>query len=222
MDKIWREWEDEDDAQEAEQERLESQMWELTEKWTPALEAADEFSKSEAARCSKFEVRVPSEKELGLLFAWLRLDEQEFGEDERQWFSRAASSMLLAFETGRLRCAFLAGSVFPLGVVVRKEDFSIDVVVVRRAHRGKGIGRALVEHAIRILSRNRGTSIGAEDANVDDGYWYIEALPTAVGFWSRIGFQPDKDSPQPVRIKNKTCIPMRLKLEIGLITSSPR
>lgn len=190
---------------------LGNEVWELTESWASSL---DQMERSAGPITGKFDVRRPIDREVGLLFAWLREEEDEFGggSETTRWFSSGAPCMLGAHKKNNLLCIFSEGRGFPLGGCIITADSTIDALIVHRAFRGKGVGQSLALSAIQTLAK--GSNITGDDENADGGvgnrYICIEAVPSAVSFWAHLGFRPYGQG--WMKQKNQTCTPMCLEV----------
>jgi len=150
-------------------------------------------------------IRRPSERELGLLYAWLYTDEREGG---TPWWDKASGGLQELWEsaekcaadgteappdTSQLLGVWDAGAlggateveegrgkdaaVPPLAFVVTKGDgWTIDAVGVRLKQQGRGVGGRVLEYFLKVA---RGA--GAAE-------YFVDAIPTSVSFWSKHGF----------------------------------
>ena len=158
-------------------------------------------------------IREMDKTEMSMAFAWMWQDEEDYPDNPNKWWTRAAKGLMVGWEDGegRLTGAFLEGIAFPVAFAITKTggehlNLMIDAVGVRRCFRGLGIGAAYVQHYFDAAWKV------AEDPDKMLDWYEIEAVPNAVGFWKRMGFEPIPKEERPARYKNKTCLWMRKPL----------
>ena len=141
--------------------------------------------------------------EMGQAFAWMRRDQHSSATCVRFW-DKAAESIMGLFEadgsvtpgepppTQRLFGYFERGAgkgAAPLGFAACKDDgVSVDVMGVRLAARGRGVGRAIAEHLIE-LANARAKRLADQGRREDAPRRYVlDSIPAALPFWRALGF----------------------------------
>ena len=160
-----------------------------------------------------FEVRRPSDFELGILYNWLQEDEETWSDagnrkNPAPYYTRAVATGALQSvyeeeECGasrgrkrfqrckRLVCAFATGGTFPAAFAVLKEDgVTIDAIGTCTCCRGKRAATALVNSCV-SEARRRGMK-----------EYMVDSLISSLLFWRKQGFQtvPAREIP-PLKLK---------------------
>ena len=152
-------------------------------------------------------VRAMTPEELGMAYAWMRRDQHRYDGATKFWES-AAEGIQECFEDAtspgdpvvhasvgawpRITGAFSAKlGPAPVGFVMLKDDgLTVDAMGVRQGLRRMGLG-ALVAGALIDRARD------AARVRAGPPEYLIDAIPGAVAFWTRLGFQATsgRDSP---------------------------
>ena len=179
------------EAAELEEERLDKRWCLMVRQGNAAMEPLDA---DPTAPLDDVAVCVPTEEELAIALAWLDKDEPEYsdgaateliGNHEATLLLHApgASPLTVAMgSAGKALFVVLAGvdatARRVLGLLVTRESGGVDFIVTAFAARGKGVAAAAVTRFIQ-------PALSARGVKVDE----VESLPSAVRFWSKLGYR---------------------------------
>ncbi len=189
MGDVDRKWEE----QSAEDDRLEKRWGELLKQGNAARQALEDPDSLRIGLVEGVAVRVPTDDELAVALSWLHTDEPEYSagagaelvdvyQITRRQHAPGAPPLVVA---GKALFVVVVGVDRPqvVGLLTTREPCGgIDFIVTAVSARGKGVARAAVTEHVQAALRARGFK--EHD---------VEALPSAVKFWAKLGYSIVKD-----------------------------